>query len=729
MKNYFTERDGQEDFFSSLKIADIVETVDSNDGVYRGNIFEFKPIINEPAKTLYQAIKYLSKIRIKGKDLPANIICVSLNSEIAYVYQSQDYFSEIHEIYSGPASKDNEGFRTKTDPKIINYSSIEGLNQLLTVVQTNEFIKVNVDIHNIVSLATRYYNETNARKTDLFKEIRKPSHFKYINPYIEENNLEFKYLMDCLNDNIIKKKLGAFFTPIPYVKMAVEMLRQAISMVPTGDDYVIIDRCAGTGNLESELTEEELSHCILSTYEYHEWVVLNDLYKGQIRYIVPPTINRNKDVKDGLVTSADALAQKFVDDAKINTYLNDKKCTIILFENPPYNDVGNVETGGKTQNEWKQSYVLKEMKKEVRGTLTNELANLFIWSGFKFYLRQPTDYYVLFSKAQYWQTQKLINKKFLQGFICNRKHFHAGNYALTCILWKNIDAKSDIITLPVYDIADDKNIQDLHITVDVKQPFSLISKYYDRRVDTTDEKGIICGTNGYETHREARLLPKYNSNIIGYLAVYGFGFENIDLKCILTRVAPYGANGFYLRTDNLIDKLPLFCAGKYPVKRWWYKYGIINKSADGGDQYTKDSDFLKSCLIFTCLNHYNKCVSFTGSDSRAYRNELCFDHDTLASEILKKYVLNNEEEELLDQWKKVKEEAKKTKNYISTTNYGEYQIQMELNTYTEQEINGNKKKVYDYVMLNNSLKTLKLMLDQYYDNYIANKLFQYELLK
>lgn len=45
--------------------------------------------------------------------------------------------------------------------------------------------------------------------------------------------------------------------------------------MPDGNDYVIIDRCAGTGNLEAALIgkfdkngDELISHCVVSTYEY-----------------------------------------------------------------------------------------------------------------------------------------------------------------------------------------------------------------------------------------------------------------------------------------------------------------------------------------------------------------------------------------------------------------------------------------------------------------------------
>jgi hypothetical protein len=67
--------------------------------------------------------------------------------------------------------------------------------------------------------------------------------------------------------------------------------------------------------------------------------------------------------------------------------------------------------------------------------------------------------------------------------------------------------------------------------------------------------------------------------------------------------------GFYLRSDNFVNKLPLFCAKLYPQENW-YERDIYFTTADRGEEYLKDKDLLKSCLIFTCLSQRNKCLSF-----------------------------------------------------------------------------------------------------------------------
>ena len=88
-KQYTVERVGQMDFFDNYRVPyndDASVLVDNTDGVYHGNILEFKLNINNTGKVLFQAIKYLSKMRIKGESVPARILLIDLNATKVYVY-------------------------------------------------------------------------------------------------------------------------------------------------------------------------------------------------------------------------------------------------------------------------------------------------------------------------------------------------------------------------------------------------------------------------------------------------------------------------------------------------------------------------------------------------------------------------------------------------------------------------------------------------------------------
>lgn len=161
----------------------------------------------------------------------------------------------------------------------------------------------------------------------------------------------------------------------------------------------------------------------------------------------------------------------------------------------------------------------------------------------------------------------------------------------------------------------------------------------------------------------------------------------------------------------------------------WYEKEVYFTTSDMGEVYVHDKEFLKSCLIYTCLSNQNKCISFDGSDGRHYRNELCFDIDTLASATLSEFELDSDEEELMELWSKILTESQATDNYKSYFSYGVYQIGEELNTFRTEGTGRKKHKVYDYVDLNGDLDSLRENLKAYYRSHILDKMFEYELVK
>ncbi len=743
-KFFTTEREGQLHFFKNfgIKLDENDVLIANTDGVYNGNIFEFKLNINNTQQVLFQAIKYLSRLRITGNPVPKNILLVSLNQTKVYVFDSGDYFDEIHQIYYGGASKNNDGFTIKKQPTEFNYSKMVDADEILQLLKEKYFTKIKIDEDCIVGWAEKFYRENpTAKKSDYLDdkdggEIRKPIKFKdYILPFKEKTNIKFKYLMDKLNDNLIKKELGAFFTPPAYAKKAVELVREAIKLVPKGNDYIILDRCAGTGNLQAELSDEELSHTIVSTYEYYEYKVLLERFNGRVRHIVPPT-DDNVEFSAGFVVNADALSEDFINNEIIKKYIDNPKCTVILFENPPYSEIAGNNIEGDRKRIGKNTHVFNELKKDLDSfnvsnvSTARDLSNQFIWSGFKYYLRQENDSYILFSPVKYFKSIGLVEKEFQNGFLFNRKHFHASPSSISVIWWKNKIKKQESFVFPSFDIDNKKTneIEDDVIKyekdIKIKKTKLTFTSYFDKRKSPDDENNAIyCGSTGEEVKRKVSTVAVWNKNIIGYMFAGGF---SVDVKhVLLVRSTIFNGRGFYLRSDNYLQKLPIFAAKLYPQEKW-YEKDVYFTTADGGDEYTKDKDFLKSCFIFTCLSRYNKCLSFTGSDKRFYKNELCFDVGTLANGQLEKYKLNADEQELIKIWQSVLSEAKKTKKYDKKLAYGPYQIEMELNT---SEKDDNNKIVYDYPTLNGELENLKKKLKIYYAKYIMPKLFEHELLK
>ena len=771
-KHYDIERQGQIDFFDNYRIdyqGDASILVDNTDGVYHGNIMEFKLNISNTGKVLFQAIKYLSRMRVKGESIPARILLIDLNGTKVYVYHSANYIDDIQKVYVGAASKGNDAF-TKDITPVAEYDYMDMVDsaevqKLLINKDANWYIPIDLDENCIVGWAERYYREVpkaskgdflgdGTGKINLNGEIRDPKHFAgLINPYIEPTNEKFKYLMDCLNDRLNKKDLGAFYTPEPYCQKAAELVEMAVARVPDGNDYIILDRCAGSGNLEAALYgrydkngDELISHCVVSTYEYYEYKVLLERIGQDVRNIIPPT-EANVVYENGKVSNADAMSKDYIDNPLIKQYVDNPNCTIILFENPPYFDSSSItytegdDKSVRKTTSSKTSYVCENFKTELKkyGSVqasARELSNLFIWSAKKFYLRQPTDSYIVFSPVKYFKNVNLLSLHCEKAFAFNRKYFHATDSVISCILWTNIEDLTDTWDLLLFDIDKDGNLIDLSNSITVRQARESIAKFNDKRTFDDDiESDVVCNSDGTEllgwSHKTKHSV--YNDNIIAYMAANGFipDAKHRYLSRCGNRAGVEQSYGFMVRRDNYLEKLPMWVSKMYPMDNWFDKDVYYNTS-DGGNAYTKDKVFLKSCLIYTCLSNQNKCLSFTGSDDRYYRNELCFDTtngDTVASADLAKMTLDADEIALMKLWENILAEAKKTANYNPQLTYGVYQIAKELNTSRKEGLGTSKKTVYDYPNLNSYLVSLRDHLKVYYKSHITEKMFKYELLK
>lgn len=259
---------------------------------------------------------------------------------------------------------------------------------------------------------------------------------------------------------------------------------------------------------------------------------------------------------------------------------------------------------------------------------------------------------------------------------------------------------------------------------------------------------MVCDKSGVQTtERKIRVKGYMSDSVIGYLEADSFQIAPMVRN--ITRFSLYNGNGCYLTRENFLQMLPLWVAKHVPLSKW-YEKDVLCTTSDGGMEYEKDKAFLKSCLIFACLSNQNKCLSFVATDGKLYRNELCFDNSAIlhlppnksdldmVPEALTKLneiaveenlALDDDEKELMELWNRILEEARKTKGYHPEYTYGTYQITKEINTFQEIGDGRSKRKVYDHPTLNGNLATLRDKLKKYYQTHIADKMFQYELLK
>lgn len=753
MRTYPSEAVGQVDFYDRLRIKPALEH--NTDGVWRGNLFEHKLKIDNIDKVLFQAIKYASRMRERGERLPANLVLNDLNQEKTYLFKSADFMDLIERVYFGAASKENDAFSTDIKPVVIDYADFDGESALRRAIDNDDFVRYTVDRNNILGLSQQFYAHHPDRGSKALKdaflagpnaEIRHPRILAdRIHAYAGQDNTAFGDIMDALNPGALQRELGAFYTPPAYVKEMHKLLLKAIAELPEGMDYLVIDRCAGVGNLERGLPKHILKHCVLSTLEPNEYQLLRHHFADDCAVVVPNT---------------DALAYDIIPagrgdgsvDDFIRNKVDDPNCAIILMENPPFSEVaaGSMQSSGKKSNAWKDSWVCAEMAAATKGTgvsakATNDLANLFIWSGFHYYLTKPVDSYILFAPTKYWRNTGLVNKQLGGGFLCNRKHFHASPSTIGCLWWRNVDDfTTEAITVQAYDIKAGQELVPATDEQTLRKARINLSVAYDKRKAKSDLlNGVVCERDGREfvnDGRQVRAEKRYSPDIVGYLQSSSF---DVDAKnYCLVRCGRAGGNGFYLRKDTFLEKLPLFVAAAYPIDQW-FKREVYSKSYDGNGSFLADKGFLKRCLFYTALTNKNKCRSFRGSDKRFYRNELCLVPRTLAQQALDDfvaagYVLTAAESALLKHWANVLSEAVKTEEYAAVmdrepdTTLGLWQIQEEINVRIPS---GKKKKdgsdvmVRKHAVLNTKIVAIDKALKSYYQDCLVADLFKHELLK
>lgn len=739
-KNYTNELEGMFDFYKTIGLENEIDYIVNSDGIYDDCVlFEHKLFIGDSiGKALFQSIKYTSKLRLLGKLIPEKLIINDLNREIVYIFDSNDYLEHIEKVYIGAASKSNDGFDYLDNYETINYDSFDGRIKLMNLIkkakEDKNYTKYHVDFTNILQLSKEFYKHINSKDAFINGpdcEIRKPNILKdRIYPYTKESNNEFINIMDCLNTKEQQKFNGAFYTPELYASLSQKMLLDRIEKIKEmGLDYIVIDRCAGTGALYRGLPDEVLSHCVLSTLEINEYLLLQEEFMNKSTIVVPPTDALSYDIIPTEIDGDGNIISDF-----IREKIQDPNCAIILYENPPFAEAGSQNKEGKkdVKMKWKDSFVYKEMNNELTGDVKKDLSNLFIWSAFKYYLRRPYDTYIVYSPVKYWKTQNLVNKKFINGFVCNRKEFHASESAILCAMWscENSDVatiKTDVYSINNNDITNEGKIS-------INKVYRSMSNEFDRRkFDDDTYDSIYSNPDGRELDKNTKIATKsiFNENIIGYMSPRGFFIKGSNIY--LTRNTLYNGRGFYLRKDNYINKLPLFLASDFYNYMKWYEKDLICKCSDLTENiYIADKEFMKKSLIYTCLSSSNKCRSLIGSDGRLYKNELCFDKNTVATNDLKHFDLSEEEKDLLLQYESILELIKMCEEYKPEFTYGIYQIQEEINIDIDSGIKdkkGKEKSIKKYLKLNDKLNILKRKLKDYYINNIYQDLYKYELLK
>ena len=427
--------------------------------------------------------------------------------------------------------------------------------------------------------------------------------------------------------------------------------------------------------------------------------------------IMPPT-RKNIDFNNGLLTDGDALSKDFFNfcfHSGLEIYANDEfnlqsellyqwfkddKMTIIMLENPPFVEPQGGASQGKPTFTIKEKFLYKEMANETFDTknVNRATENLFIWSAFKYFLKQPTDSYILFSPIKYWKSQHIIDKTFIRGYICNRENFNASEGGIVLIEWLNKNGSNECLNV-------DSDLGARKIYKMRKNPAELL-------VNSTADTAIAWLFN-------LSNIPKAdNGKLLNDIEAY-------TSYCKVQK--PYK-----LAEDNILIQLPLWLANCYEYADYTERE-VIMKTADGGKDYYKDTEFLYKCFLWAGISQRNKSLSRTG-----LINQFCFGQNTRSDNILKSYILDTADKNLYKTWIEVLSLAKNTEEYNPGWNYGLSQICADINirvgsgTFNKT---GKEIEIPKYRILDEKVNELKRLLRKYYRSEIKENLFKYQLLK
>lgn len=390
---------------------------------------------------------------------------------------------------------------------------------------------------------------------------------------------------DKMNQKYVQKMEGAFFTPPQYVKISTKYVLNAIEQSKEDgyDDYVIIDRCVGVGNLQSQFDENIYSHMILGTINEAEALTAN------IRFMDMAQV----EVLDSLSENGVKFYQKAIENYKKKN--NVKNLAVIFLENPPYAQTNSNKDGG-IKSIYQKTWVHTQMHKGGE-----DLDEQFCFSAFEYYKPYA---YIHYGPIKIWKSRDLINKEVAECYLCNRKYFNASESAIALISWRNID----------------KYYDELHFKNDIDNDFVV------KKVRHT-----ISGLYGDDG----------KDNGICVIEARNFSFASPRLTGSINSTSKYGRK--WISEKNLLKVVPLFCAARDEVSETGYikddfkDYRIIDtvyKTSDGGTRYQEDKDFLQNCLLYTICTHKNDC----NSNSKFWKiADKLLDQERKNSEIYKLY--------------------------------------------------------------------------------------------
>ena len=520
------------------------ENMDKNqsDGIIGNAIIECKLNENEGegTKKAYQELYEIIPIRLKqkGEKIPYYRIYVELETFLVEVY---DCHCELVEKFDWFEQSDKFKRFFEDTKETYEYDLTDEHVDLVEVIQ---------NIYKVFDTK---------EKIDAYDFLQKGV-IGWFKPFdISKHNINKLILNnDRMNEKYVQKMQGAFFTPSKYVKISTQYVNNAIrsSKEDGYDDYVIVDRCTGVGNLESQFDWDVYSHMILGTINEAEALTANIRFNGLAKVEVLDSLSQ-----DGVLWFQNAIL-KYKEENQVN------KLAVIFLENPPYAQTNSNKQGG-IKSKYQKTWVHQQM--DFGG---EDLDEQFVFSAFKYF---DIYAYIHYGPIKIWKSRNLVNKEVIECYLCNKKFFNASEATIALIHWTNKD----------------KNYEESHFKNDIDDDF-VVKKVHNTVSD-------LYANDGAE-------------NGVCVIEARNFSFSSPRLTGSINTTEKYGKK--WVSKENLLKVIPLFCVARDEMSETGAlfdrtkDYRIIDtvyKSADGGTAYQKDEIFLQDCLLYTLCTQKNDC--------------------------------------------------------------------------------------------------------------------------
>lgn len=365
---------------------------------------------------------------------------------------------------------------------------------------------------------------------------------------------------------------GAYYTPIPVVAKAYELLTQTLGK-NWQKNYIVWDMCCGVGNLEAKHGNQR--NVFMSTLDQDDINVMQTsgnfpaATRFQYDYL-------NDDIADdGSIdyTLSGKMPQELRD--LIQAAQADKKKKILVLINPPYAEATSADTvGGKGKNKDKVAKTrFAEKSMAQYGKASNELYTQFLA---RIAQELPNAVLAVFSTLKYVSAPTMENfrqnwhAKYMDGFVVHSQSFDGvkGNFPIGFLIWQMKQGQPETpfpseIQAAVYN----KKVEAAGSkTVLVENKDNLLNKWIDR--PRSNGNPVIPLKNAINPYAEKAYLSSGANNAIGYMTAKGNDLQNSAKSTFITSSVYGNGHGMYITGENL-EKAAIVFAVRRLIKPTW----------------------------------------------------------------------------------------------------------------------------------------------------------------